>query len=315
MLNSLTNNRPKSRLKCRLNRSLDSCDNSWIYEGVIRHRRLTPAKNRFKLSAFMFYLDLDEIDDLFGSGIFWSNRRFGYACFQRVDHMKHLPADQNLKDCVKEVLKDNGLDIEIERVCLLTQLRYCGFRMNPVSFYYCFGKSEDRLVAVIAEVNNTPWDEQHIYVIPDHEIDVHASSLPGNEGKTGPTNIVAVSERRTLKSPSKRRQRYVKTEKLNKSFHVSPFMHSDMYYRMVYSLPEQRIAVKMENFEAGEKIFDVSMLMQRKPITKFRLLWLSVKYPVYSLKVFAGIYFQALKLYLKKVPVHPHPNRQSHPGH
>ncbi len=286
-----------------LNSGRNNFQNSCLYEGVIRHRRRTPAKNSFKFSAFMFYLDLDELDDVFNGGWFWSNRRFSYASFRRCDHLKEFPAERDLKTCVEEVLVDNGVDAELGKVCLLTQLRYCGFRMNPISLYYCFGKSDQRLIAVIAEVNNTPWDEQHVYVIPDHE----CKSAEVSGSSTHLAGTAVASERRTLE----KRQRSIKTEKLNKSFHVSPFMHCDMHYRMIYSLPEEKIGVKMENFDAGKKIFDVSMVMQRKPITKLRLFWMSAKYPVYSLKVFAGIYFQALKLYLKKVPFHPHPKRQS----
>jgi len=293
----------------------NSCHNSCLYEGVIRHRRRTPVENSFKFSAFMFYLDLDEIDDVFHGGWFWSNRRFSYASFRRADHLKQFPADRDLKECVSEVLVANGVGLEIGQVCLLTQIRYFGFRMNPISLYYCFGKSDDRLEAVIAEVNNTPWNEQYVYVIPDHERAVPTQQSCSNPFSNARRVNAKASERRTSSRP----QRAIKTEKLNKSFHVSPFMHSDMHYRMIYSLPEQRIGVKMENFDAGIKIFDVSMLLQKKPITKFRLLWLGLKYPVYSLKVFAGIYFQALKLYLKKVPLHPHPDshpkRQSTAGH
>ena len=281
--------------------------NSFLYEGVIRHRRRTPAENSFKFSAFMFYLDLDELDDVFNSGWFWSNRRFSYASFRRCDHLKQFPAQRDLRSCVREVLVDNGVDAEVGKVFLLTQLRYCGFRMNPISLYYCFNKSEDRMIAVVAEVNNTPWDEQHVYVIPDNE---SIGSVPlgcAGSASSGPTTVTPALERHTLA----RRQRSIKTEKLNKSFHVSPFMHSAMHYRMIYSLPDETIGVKMENFDEGKKIFDVSMLMHRKPITKQRLFWMGVKYPVYSLKVFAGIYFQALKLYLKKVPFHPHPRREA----
>jgi len=272
--------------------------NSCIYEGVIRHRRRTPTKNSFKFLGFMLFLDLDEIDEVFAGRWLWSTRKFAYASFQREDHLKEFPVDQNLKSCVLEVLKSNNVDEDVERVCLLTQLRYCGFRMNPVSFYYCYRKSDQRLVAVVTEVNNTPWDQQHVYVIPDHKPDAD------------PLARSSASERRTSGSPSQLRQRYIKTEKLNKSFHVSPFMHSDMHYRMLYSLPGERIGVKMENIENDKKIFDVSMLMHKRSITAMRLFWLGLKYPVYSFKVFAGIYFQALKLYLKKVPYHPHPDRQ-----
>lgn len=284
--------------------------NSCLYEGVIRHRRRTPAKNSFKFSAFMFYLDLDEIDEVFNAGVFWSNRRFSYASFQRCDHLKQFPAQRDLKSCVVDVLVANGVEEDVGKVFLLTQLRYFGFRMNPISLYYCYGKSNDRLIAVIAEVNNTPWDEQHVYVIPDHERERTSPHEVAGAMAEGPRAGATAANTASAERPAlEKRQRSIKTEKLNKSFHVSPFMHCDMYYRMIYSLPAETIGVKMENFDAGRKIFDVSMLMNRKPITKSGLFWMGVKYPVYSLKVFAGIYFQALKLYLKKVPFHRHPKR------
>ncbi len=297
-------------LKSHPDRPARSELNSCLYEGVIRHRRRTPAKNSFKFSAFMFYLDLDELNEVFDGGWFWSKRRLSYASFRRSDHLKQFSAERDLKMCVGEVLLDHGVSAEVGQVCLLTQLRYFGFRMNPISLYYCFGKTNQRLIAVIAEVNNTPWDEQHVYVIPDHEAESSTTADSSIASAASPASTAVASERRTLKRP----QRSIKTEKLNKSFHVSPFMHSDMYYRMIYSLPAEKIGVKMENFESGKKIFDVSMLMQKKSLTKARLFWMGVKYPVYSLKVFAGIYFQALKLYLKKVPFHPHPKRQSSPS-
>ena len=289
--------------------------NSCIYEGVIRHRRRTPVANSFKFSAFMFFLDLDEIEEVFKGRWLWSTRRFAYASFRREDHLKQFPADRCLKGCVEEVLAEHNVDGDVGRICLLTQLRYCGFRMNPVSFYYCYRKSDQRLIAVIAEVNNTPWDEQHVYVIPDHQTDyqnVYQTDYQNEEGERPErSGNEAASERRTAVNQPMIRQRYIRTEKVDKSFHVSPFMHSDMHYRMLYSLPSDRIGVKMENIENDKKIFDVSMLMQKRSITSLRLLWMGFKYPVYSVKVFAGIYFQALKLYLKKVPFQPHPDRQA----
>lgn len=286
--------------------------NSCIYEGVIRHRRRVPAKNSFKFAAFMFFLDLEEIEPVFTGRWFWSTRKFAYASFRREDHLKQFPASRSLRACVIDVLANHGIEQTVGRIGLLTQLRYCGFRMNPVSFYYCYDEHDRSLIAVIAEVNNTPWDQQHVYVIGDHR----NQPLPF-QPQCGPieapsaTNHLSASERRTNQAPHPKPQRYIKTERLNKSFHVSPFMHNDMHYRMIYSLPEDRIGVKMENIENGQKIFDVSLLMHRWPITSRRLFWMGVKYPLYSLKVFAGIYFQAFKLYLKKVPFYRHPDPHS----
>ena len=48
---------------------------------------------------------------------------------------------------------------------LLTHLRYFGHCFNPVSFYYCFDAAGERVRAVVAHVTNTPWGDQHSYVL------------------------------------------------------------------------------------------------------------------------------------------------------
>jgi DUF1365 family protein len=48
---------------------------------------------------------------------------------------------------------------------LLTHLRYFGYCMNPVSFYYCFDAAGERVETIVAEITNTPWGERHQYVL------------------------------------------------------------------------------------------------------------------------------------------------------
>lgn len=266
-----------------LNSTVSAQRHSFLYEGTVRHRRRQHAHNAFKFSAFMFLLDLDELDDVFRGRWLWSTNRFSYGSFRRSDFLKAFDAKRDLKECVLEVLSLEGIDRPIGRVKLLTQLRYFGFQMNPVSFYYCYEASGEGIVAIIAEVNNTPWGEQHVYVIP------------ADEGVT------------------KRSDKLIRMEKLKKSFHVSPFMELNMHYRMLFSLPDSKIAVKMENYQHDQKVFDVSLSLDRKPINGWQLTLMAMKYPLYSFKVFAGIYFQALKLYLKKVPFVSHPGNHPRP--
>ena len=260
----------------------DQIRHSCIYEGTVRHRRRLHADNQFKFAAFMFLLDLDELETVFEGHWFWSTKRFAYGSFRRTDFLKEFDSTLPLKKCVIDFLRDNGIEQPVGRVSLLTQLRYCGFQMNPVSFYYCYSAAEDEndreeVVAIIAEVNNTPWGEQHLYFVPaDHG------------GMNRPRQLI-------------------KAENIKKSFHVSPFMDLDMHYRMLFSLPGEKIAVKMENHQRDQKIFDVSLALARKPINSWQLFLVAIKYPLYSFKVFAGIYFQALKLFLKRVPYFAHP--------
>ncbi len=249
---------------------------SHIYEGTVRHRRKQHVRNEFKFSVFMFLLDLDEIETVFDGHWLWSTRKTRYGSFRRSDYLKTYHADRPLKQCVIDLLSQNGIDRPIGKIRLLTQLRYCGFQMNPVSFYYCYGSDGATIVAIVAEVNNTPWGEQHTYVMPVQ---------PG--------------------------KKIIVADRVRKNFHVSPFMEMDMHYRFLFNHPGKTIGIKMENHQRGQKVFDVSLSLRNRPLNALQLAKVVVKYPLYSVKVFAGIYFQALKLYLKRVPFVPHPSPQN----
>ncbi len=280
---------------------------SCIYEGLIRHRRTQPVHHEFDFRSFLLMIDLDEADTVFEKFWFWSTKRFSFARFKANDHLtKHLPSDnltnsnstnsdsanKSLRDRVSAVLKENNFDQPVGKVKLLTQLSYLGFSMNPISIFYCYEADGDQVIAIIAEVNNTPWGEQHIYFLP-------------NENKTP---IAADPDSRNSEKP-----KTIFGNHIDKTFHVSPFMSLDMHYRMAFSSPNDRLGVKIENHTDGdngsERILDVSMTMKRKPLTSANLNWLLIKYPLVSFKIFAGIYWQALRLYLKKVPFVSHPRK------
>lgn len=247
---------------------------SCIYEGQVRHTRNEPVLHRFRYRMFQMYLDLDELDSVFAGRWFWSTRRRAIARFRRSDHIGEDAT--SLKSAVLDLVESETGARPYGPVRLLTNLSYYGFCFNPVSFYYCFDRAGDTVETIVAEVNNTPWGERSTYVLPA------AQSIGG---------------RRALRfQPEKR-------------MHVSPFMQMDIDYDWCFTKPGSRTTVYMANSRDGLRIFDAAMLMNRVEISGYSLARVLTVFPFMTVKVVAAIYWQALKLWLKRVPFYPHPDQ------
>lgn len=136
--------------------------NSCLYKSEVMHRRTSPKKHAFKYGVFMFYLDLDELNDVGKKFSLVGRNQFAPYEFRDADH--YDPNEIGIKNSIERYIGENGYNQSIGKIFLLTHLRTWGHLFNPVSFYFV-EDSRGNPLCTIAEVGNT-FHEQKMYLIP-----------------------------------------------------------------------------------------------------------------------------------------------------
>lgn len=249
---------------------------SAIYVGRVRHRRREPAR-QFTFPLFMMYLDLAEIDRVLSMTRLWGVSRWCLARFRRDDYLG--PPELSLDEAVRRRVEASLGWRPSGPVRVLTHLRYFGSIFNPVTFYYCFDDG-GRIAAIVAEITNTPWRERHAYVLDARE-------LPHG--------------------PAPRPMRW----RFGKEFHVSPFLPLDVEYDWMFTAPGESLLVHMDvrrRLPELTRMFDATLSLERRAITPGRLRLLLVRFPLMTARVVLKIHVEALKLWLRRARVYPHPS-------
>lgn len=245
--------------------------NSCLYRATVMHHRLEPKKHRFHYNIFMFYIDLDELPSLQKRLFLFSNERFNFFSLKRKEHLQ-LPIDKpdttkTIREQLTSYLLDNGIELKNGRIMLLTNLNVLGYNFNPVSFYFCFDEKNTPICSV-AEVSNTFGEMKPFLMTKDH----FANG----------------------------------TFSLNttKYFYVSPFIDHDVNFDFKLELPAKRLNIRIDDLKDNHRFFISTLTGEQKSITNLNLLWYAIRFPFITVKIITLIHWNAVKLWLKKIPYH-----------
>lgn len=243
-----------------------------LVPGTVMHARMKPKQHRFSYRVFNLLIDIGALDRAARVSRFFSiGPRFNLAGFRESDHGG---GSGSLRAHVDALLAPAGVDLAGGRVLLLCYPRILGFVFNPISVYFCYGPDRD-LAAVIYEVRNT-FGEMHSYVAP-----VVAGEL----------SVAGLRQER------------------DKLFYVSPFLDMPLRYHFRLLPPgEGEVRVRILETDAEGPILAATFAGRRKDLTTPALLRECLAVPFMTLKVVAGINWEALKLWIKGVGLRTRPN-------
>ena len=180
----------------------------------------------------------------------------------------YIGSEGSIYTSVCRKLAELGAKSMPSQVFILTPLANWGVYFSPLTLYYCYNERQE-FCYLLAEVSNTPWNERHYYL----------------------QTIIAGQQQYQHK----------------KAFHVSPFHPIDMQYLWQIPAPAELLNCSIKNTRDGETVFSAWFNLTRQELTaKWRRQWL-IRNPWQNVQVVWRIYWHAMKLFFKGVPVHAHP--------
>lgn len=264
---------------------------SWLLPtvciGDVMHARTQPVRNQFVYPLFYLRLPLSRLSAL---DIPWLSINKPGIC--QILNQDHGARDGSaLLPWARTILASHNLEMLADEgeIVLQTMPRLFGYTFNPVSFFFCHDKS-GVLRAVICEVSNT-FGERHNYLVAHKD----ARPIKSNEW------LIA-----------------------RKVFHVSPFFPLTGHYRFRFGgTPAKPIA--MIDYRSEEVVDSTGTEGIRglrtwvrgsaKTLTGQSMGAALLRFPLMTFNVIARIHWQALRLWIKKVPFYSKPDtprRQLH---
>lgn len=240
---------------------------SAIYQGTVTHDRSRPRPHHLSYDVFSLLLDIDELEQLDENHILFGYNRWAAMSFWNRDHGDG--SGNPLRPWVEARLAQAGLNLEGGAIRILSYPRLFGYAFNPLTVYYCYDRS-GALGGILYEVSNT-FAERHTYVIPVEDA--------GNP---------------------------VIRQSCAKEFYVSPFLSMDCTYHFRISKPAGSAKIAIRQEDENGPLFSAFFSGRRKSFTSTNLASALGRFPLMTLKVICGIHWEALCLWLKRIPVYRH---------
>ncbi len=250
----------------------DSGFNSRLYYSTVMHDRVKPVRHRFVYKTGTFLLDLDELDALenhfgrrFGLNLFGHNHSGLFSLYDK-DYVAH--EGDTIKQHVQRLLADSHC-APASRIELLCMPRHLGYSFNPLCIFFCYNAAGE-LYTTLYQVSNT-FNQKHIYSV---------------EAKP-----VQVGKKSSLRHQA------------DKVFYVSPFINMDCQYRFRIATPGDVLKVLIRQEDREGLLLNATLTGKSTPLTAKGLIAMALKRPLFTYKVIAGIHWEALRLWLKKIPL------------
>ncbi len=241
--------------------------------GSVRHARLRPAVHRFAYRSFFLRLPMRTLAARPLALRWLRHNRTGLFSVRDADHGD----GGDPLAWIDALLSRAGVRDADGEIWLHTFPRVLGYVFNPVSFWLCH-RADGALRAVVCEVNNT-FGERHCYLLAHDD----GRALRWGEELTA-----------------------------TKVFHVSPFCALAGRYRFRFmhsgdpgataAADGGRFIARIDHDGDDGPLLQTSIEGRLQPLTDAALLRALTGYPAFTFGVIARIHWQALRLWLKRVP-------------
>ena len=289
--------------------------------GTVVHHRRAPTDHRFTYPTNQIWLDPDDPDALFSHHPLWSSTRPAPIRFRRRDYLDggSDPIGPSLRRLIEPELGWTPTG----PIRMLTQPRTWGWLFNPITVYLLWdsdvGSGAQAPVAAVLEVTNTPWKERHRYAVP---LTDDAGTLTATFDKSLHVSpfldehysyVLRLSETMIGERP----RLMIDLDVVDNRIHgpTPGGLHREAPPARGHSIDHQEQrhdgpSDPIDELMPATPTLTTRLVVDRNPADRSTMTRALTRNPLPTHRVSLGIHGQALRLWRKRVPFVPHPDRR-----